>query len=338
MNSMQVEDEKNLDDKPVFDVLAGLFKYQTLMLANELNLFSSLNDGPKSLEEISKKLNIASRSTEALLLMLVNMNFISLSDQKYSLTDHAKKYLLKDSPTYFGGLLDIFALNTLESLRQSVLSNEPKVYGDEAIFDSHEKQFDIARNFTQAMHSSSIAPASAWPEFFDFSNHKVFLDIGGGSGAHIIGVLNRWTHLKGINFDIPPVCEVSQEYFNQYDLSDRAKVVQGDFWNDDFPKADVHFYSQIFHDWPKDKCQFFSEKSFKSLPVKGKVLIHEMLFDDDKSGPAIAAAANVAMLNWTEGKQYSGKELSKFLKDAGFVNVKSTKTFGYWGVVSGEKP
>ena len=326
-----------IDDKPLWDVIAGMFGYQVLMIANELDLFSVLVDKPKSLLEISNELNISERPAEALLLMLVNLRFVSISDQNYKLTKYAEKYLLTDSPTYFGGLLDLTNINTLESLKQAVLSNESRVYGEEAIFDRHEVEIEQAKAFTEAMHSSSMAPALEWPKYIDLSNNNVLLDIGGGSGAHTIGALKVWENLQGINFDIAPVCEVSQKYFDQYVLNSRVKAIPGDFWKDDMPSADVHFYSQIFHDWPEDKCRYLSEKSFASLPNKGKIILHEILFDDDKCGPKIAAAASVAMLNWTEGKQYSGKELCGFLQDVGFVNIQTVKTFGYWGIVIGEK-
>ncbi len=112
----------------------------------------------------------------------------------------------------------------------------------------------------------------------------------------------------------------------------------GDLWKSPFPAADIHFYSQIFHDWPLEKCQFLAKKSFDSLPSKGKIIIHEMLYNNDKSGPFIAAAASVAMLAWSEGQQFSGPELTELLSEAGFINIEVIPSIGYWSLVSGEKP
>ena len=46
-----------------------------------------------------------------------------------------------------------------------------------------------------------------------------------------------------------------------------------------------HFYSNIFHDWPPEKCSFLTRKSFDALPPGGRLVVHEMLYDDDKKGP-----------------------------------------------------
>ena len=173
-----------------------------------------------------------------------------------------------------------------------------------------EKQAEMARSFTRAMHGYSMAPALAWPETLDLSQHKRMLDIGGGSGAHSIGAVLKWPDLQAINFDIAPVCEVAQKFVSLYGLQSRIQMHVGDMWYDAFPPADLHVYGNIFHDWPPDKGYFLSQKSFESLPPGGRIIIHEMLYDDDKRGPFTVAAFSVLMLFATEGQQYSGSELS----------------------------
>src|SRR6185295_9059051 len=120
-------------------------------------------------------------------------------------------------------------------------------------------------------------------------------------------------------FDLPPVCEVAQEFIARAGLQGRVTTHAGDLWSDPFPDADAHFYADIFHDWPADKCSFLGKKSFNSLPVGGRILLHEMLYDEDKAGPLMTAAYSVAMMLWTEGQQYTGSELAAMLSEAGFV-------------------
>jgi len=50
------------------------------------------------------------------------------------------------------------------------------------------------------------------------------------------------------------------------------------------------------------------------------------------------AAFSMIMLGWTEGEQYSGKELSEMLREAGFGNIQVNPTFGYWSIVTAQKP
>ena len=164
------------------------------------------------------------------------------------------------------------------------------------------------------------------------------LDVGGGSGAHSIGAALKWPDLHAIVFDAAPVCEVAAEFIARYDLQGRIRTHAGDMWNDAFPQADLHFYSFIYHDWTPEKCRFLTRKSFESLPPGGRIFIHEMLYDDAKTGPFPIAAFSMIMLGWTEGEQYSGRDLSTMLEEAGFTNIDVKPTFGYWSIITAGKP
>ena len=69
----------------------------------------------------------------------------------------------------------------------------------------------------------------------------------------------------------------------------------------------------------------------------GRIVVHEMLFNDERTGPFSVAAFNVDMLVAMPGQQYSGKEISTMLGDAGFCDVEIKPTFGYWSIVVGRK-
>lgn len=94
----------------------------------------------------------------------------------------------------------------------------------------------------------------------------------------------------------------------------------------------------VFHDWPPERCHFFARKSFESLPPGGRIVIHEMLFNDDRTGPFPVAAFNVDMLIAMPGQQYAKREVSAMLKEAGFRRIETKPTIGYWSIVTGVKP
>ena len=102
---------------------------------------------------------------------------------------------------------------------------------------------------------------------------------------------------------------------------------------------DAHFFSNIFHDWSDDTCRLLARKSFESLPAAGRILLHEILTDDDGCGPVPAAAFSLLMLLGTRGRQYSLPELRTFLEASGFVDIEAARTGGsYYSLVSARKP
>lgn len=331
-----------VDDRPVWDVVFAVYGYPALLLAHRLKVFPFLADGPRTLIEICNSLNIKQRPTEAILTAATSLGFLSLQEKRYSLTAISEEYLLEKSPSYFGFFWDLMIDNyqvcSFTSLEKAILTDSPQAYGGGDIFKTHEEQLELLRRFTRGMHSISITSAFVWPEVLDFSQHRLMLDIAGGSAAHSIGAATKLPNLKVIFLDFLPVCQVAQEYINQHGLQERIKTQEINIWSDHWPSADLHFFSNIYHDWPPEKCHFLTAKSFNSLESGGRIVIHEMLYDDQKTGPFAPAAFSMMMMGWTEGKQYSGLELSVMLQEIGFEEVQVHPAFGYYSIVTGRKP
>ncbi|HYL59999.1 MAG TPA: methyltransferase [Candidatus Acidoferrales bacterium] len=330
------------DDRPLWDVFFALNGSIAVYAAHKLKIFSLLAERAHTLPELCEALKLAPRPAEALLSISAAAGFVELREGRYGLTPLAEDYLVESSTTYFGAHFELpignDSLFTIGSVEKAARTDSPQVYGGNDWMKSHEERAELARGFTRSMHSASMAPAFAWPEMVDLSSNRAMLDIGGGSGAHCIGAVTRWPRLKATVFDIAPVCEVASEIAAKNGVENKVGTHVGDIWSDPFPAADLHFYSMIYHDWPPDKCRFLTAKSFASLPSGGRIVIHEMLFNDDRTGPYAVAAFNIAMLLWVTGQQYSGRELTNMLVEAGFKNIEAKPTFGYWSVVTGVKP
>lgn len=344
INQKQLVQQSQTDERRLWDIInVGCVGYGTFLVAHDLRLFSLLADKPQTLVEIYEVLQIKRRAAEALLSMTVSLGLLHLNDGAYTLTQLAKDYLLESSPTYIGGFLDIAIDNnqtfSFNSIKQALLTNASQLYSGEKIFQVHEEQVNLTRSFTKGMHSHSMAAALAWPQVIDLSKYKSLLDIGGGSGAHSIGAALKWTNLQAVILDMALVCDVAQELVAQYGLQNRITTQSSDMWNQPFPPADLHFYADIYHDWLPEKGRFLTHKSFESLEPGGRIIIHEMLYDNEqKLGAPAVAAYNMIMLLCTEGQQYSGAELSRMLSEAGFVDIEVLPTFGYWSIVTGCKP
>jgi len=331
------------DDRLPWNIVSAIQGTPAIFVAYQLKLYSLLADKPASLDEICKAKDLKRRPAEAILAVTTSLGITRLREGRYSLTPAGEDYFIETSPTYCGALLDLtmdnYSVYSIESLKRAVMTDAPQVYGGGAeMFKSHEEQHELARKFTRTMHSASMAPATVWPGKVGLSKHRIMLDVAGGSGAHSIGAVHRWPKLNAIVFDTAPVCEVASEIVANYKLQARVATQVGDMWTDPFPSADLHFYSMIFHDWPAEKCRLLARKSFDALDPGGRIIVHEMLFNRDRSGPFPVAATNIVMLLWTEGEQYSGGEISSMLREAGFAKIEVKPTFGYWSIVTGVKP
>lgn len=340
--SEEMQQSQAPDDRKLWDVILGLYGYPAVLLAHKLGVFPLLEHGALSLPAICERLNVKPRPVEAMLTAAAALGFLSVKEGNYSLTPVAEHYLLKKNPSYFGYMWDLMIENdqvhSFRSLEKAVRTDTPQVYGGTEIYHPEEVQAELIRRFTRSMYSMSITSAFYWPEVLDLSAHRVMLDIGGSSGAHSIGAVSKWLDLRAIVFDFPMVCQIAQDFIVQHGMQDRITTQAGDMWSDPLPAADLHFYSTVYNDWASDKCSFLTAKSFNSLPSGGRIIIHGMLYNEDKTGPFAAAAFSMLMMGWTEGRSYSSPELSAMLADAGFYDIQVKPAFGYYSIVTGLKP
>jgi hypothetical protein len=334
--------KKPLDDRRLSDAITGVYAFPAVLVAHKLGLFEALGNNALTADEVGRRLNLKARPTAALLACTSSLGLTRTLRKNFRLSPLGAEYLLKESPTYWGHFLDYFIETrsawSVDGIEKSVIANAAQGGSAPDWVTEQTQRDDYARRFTRTMHSFSMAPALAWPAKVNLSGHSVMLDIAGGSGAHSIGATLKWKKLKAIVLEIPAVCEVAAEYANEHGLRERITTHEGDMWADSFPAADVHFYSQIYHDWPPEKCRELTAKSFGYLPSGGRIVVHEMLLNSAKTGPLGPAAVNMVMMAMTQGQQFTGGELRAMLREAGFRNIHVRPTFGYWSVVTGVKP
>lgn len=328
------------DDRPLWDIALGVLVSKALLLAHSLKLFSLLSEGRRTAAEIGEQRQLAARPVAALMSILSANGLVDCQDGRYGLTQLSEDYLLESSPGYLGSYLDAFAsdesITSLAVMREAVLTDGASHAGGQ-VYTLFQQDHGLARQFTRAMHGYSVVAALGWPKCIDLSAHEIMLDIAGGSGAHAVSATRRWPKLKAVVLDLAPVCAVADELIAEAQMHERITTRASDMWTDPFPSGDVHFYAEVFHNWPPEKGRFLAQKSFDSLPAGGRIILHEMLFNEDKTGPGTVAAFNLGMLMWQDGQQYSGRELTELLAGVGFVDTEVKLSLGYWAVVTGRK-
>src|SRR5680860_535933 len=209
--------------------------------------------------------------------------------------------------------------NDLETgLKTGLPQNETKNNG-ESPFDAIYADPDRLREFIRAMTGVQMGNFIAFAKGFDFSNYKTLCDIGGSGGtlsAHV--VLNN-AHMECTTFDLPPVSPIAQENLQTMGLGDKVKVVSGDFFTDNFPKADVITMGQILHDWGTKDKKMLIAKAYEALPQGGAFVVIENVIDADRRKNAFGLLMSLNMLIETpEGYDFSVEDFNKLTLEAGF--------------------
>ncbi|AKP33889.1 methyltransferase [Yersinia aleksiciae] len=330
------------DDKTLFNIATSLYLYPTAILAHHFGIFEFIAKDNKNASEICAFIGIELRSVEVVMAVVVALELVELEDGRYKLTKVTEEFLLKKSPNYCGHYWDLIYSTgdnfSLANLEQVVRTRETQDEEQVTLFEESIYNTEKAEAFTKAMHGISVGAASVWPDKLNLADYHCMLDIGGGSGVHSVGAVTRWPHLRAIIYDLAPVGRITSGFIKSYGLEENISIHIGDMWSEPYPDADLHFYSNVLHDWPAQKNLFLTKKSYDALPHGGRIIIHEMLFDDDVAGPLAVAALNVTMLIWSQGKQYSRSEMKQILYSAGFRDIEILPAAGYFSIITGVKP
>ena len=102
-------------------------------------------------------------------------------------------------------------------------------------------------------------------------------------------------------------------------MTDRIKVVAGDFFADDLPKADVVTMGNILHDWNLEQKKVLIKKAYDALPEGGAFIAIENLIDDARRENLFGMLMSLNMLIETgDGFDYTGADFRNWCSEVGF--------------------
>jgi hypothetical protein len=129
---------------------------------------------------------------------------------------------------------------------------------------------------------------------YDFSRFRTIVDVGGGNGTLLAGILAATPGPRGIVFDVPHVATRAQAQLAERGVADRCTAVGGDFFQEVPRGGDAYVLKHVIHDWNDER--------------------------------AVTAANDVNMLVSTGGRQRSDPELRALYEAAGFTLTRLVPT------------
>jgi acetylserotonin N-methyltransferase len=341
------------DDRRMWDLwLSGLYQ-PAIVAAEEAGIFAALDAAPGTDVELAARLGFDERATRILVRLLAALRLLLPRDGRYHLSDEARTYLVKGSPWYWAPMASVAVSEwhrdrLLEKLRQRGSDQvggpegTPLVSGDGRSADDWAAgniSLQRAREVAARMHAHSLPAAVGFARHYDFHGVTRVLDVGGGSGCFMVAAAQAHPHLRCTVMELPAMCEVASGYIQAGGAADRVDTRAVDMFRQPWPRGyDALLFSNVWHDWNVRTCQWLAARAFDVLPSGGRILLHEMLLDDDGAGPVTAAAFSLLMLLATQGQQFTPGELAEILTGAGFARIDITVTHPYYAVVTGHKP
>ena len=320
------------DPTAIYRYRDGLYAADLLTAAlSHLDFFTWLNEQPSNLQSICRLLNIQERPTDVMLTLFTAMGLLEAKGGVFHITALAREHLVKSSvwniEPYFASLKErpvcrdmVTVLRTGKPANWGSLQNEQE-------WAKAMEQESFARRFTAAMDCRGVYLAPALAERLDLSRQQHLLDVAGGSGVYACALVARHSHLKATILERPPVDRIAAKSVVARGFQDRVSIFSGNMFTDPFPSdCDVHLFSNVLHDWDFPLVRQLLAKSFSALSAGGLIVIHDAHINAEKTGPLPVAAYSALLMNITEGKCYSVREMEDLLTETGFRKVKYQAT------------
>jgi len=325
----EVAEATHINPSKIMEVGMAFMASKTLLTAVNLGVFTHLAARQLSAQEIMIEFGLNKRGIYDFLDTLVSLGFLKRSGLKetslYSNAEETDLFLDKNKPSYIGGILQM-ANNRLygfwndleEGLKTGLPQNEVKTAG-KPLFEELYANKERLIEFVNAMSGVQMGNFMAFANKFDFTGYGTLCDIGGAGALLSAQVAMNNKHMICVSYDLPPVSELASANIKNMGLDKKVIIQSGDFFEEDFPKADIITMGNILHDWGIEDKKMLISKAYKALPKGGSLVIIENIIDDNRSKNAFGLLMSLNMLiETTGGFDYTGADIDGWAREAGF--------------------
>jgi hypothetical protein len=309
----------------VYQLATAHYGSQALYVAAKLGIADLLADGPQPAAALAASTATHAPSLRRVLRLLASLGvFAEDDDGRFALTPVGAA--LRTGPGSFRAAAQLFAGPMVWSawgdLLNSVRTGEPafrRVFQTDSFgyFETHPDEaavFDEAMGAFTAMISTAVAGA------YDFSAMRSVVDVGGGEGALLVGILRAHAGLRGTVFDLPRLADRARRSISRAGLDGRYDFAAGDFFEALPAGYDAYLFKHVVHDWDDAHAVRILRTCRRAMGTGAKLLIVEGVYPPRVTGlEARGPAANdVNMLVATGGRQRSEAEFRALYDAAGF--------------------
>jgi hypothetical protein len=313
-------------------VTSGETVAQYLAWSDQVGLFAILSQpGTHTLADIVAHSVLNPRGADALLCILLSLGLADgTASAAYSLSLVGRDYFLKDGQYYVGEGMFAGCDKPLPAAFARVASTEQA--------EAPNRWPDAKR--LRIQHSRNFAPSVTAARSGEFDGVRHLVDVAGGSGVFAIPLALDHPQMRVTLIEVQRALDGTRQMLCEYGLEQRVDTLAMDIFEESsaFPRADGMLFGNIFHSYNDERCRFLATRAFRSLEPGGRIWLHEVVFNEGRNGPLLAALWNANMVIRSDGRQRQASELMALLETVGYEGCRAIPTAGRFCLVVGRKP
>ena len=298
----------------------GPLAAQAIYAAARLGLADILADGPHSAEDIASTAKADAPSVRRLLRALATLEiFHQEDDGRFSQTPRSET--LRSGTQVFTWAIMLgspFVWRPWGQLYDGVVTG--RCAFDEVFampFDEYMAVHpDEAEAYNAAMNTNASMALSPVVAAYDFSKFETIVDVGGGRGALLAGILEVNPGARGVLFDLPGVV-ADPEKLQVTRLGARCAVEGGNFF-EYVPAGDALVLKSIIHGLSDEQAVRILYNCHEALNPGGRLILVETVLQPIQEPNPQKALMDLMMFTLTTGHERTAEQFEVLLREARF--------------------
>lgn len=308
------------------ELVFGHMAAQTVSAAVRIGVFDRLGDGERTAAELAPRCGIQPQPMHRLLRCLAALGLLTEGPGGGFRTTEAGTLLREDVPGSVTSFVRMFTdpamVSSWARLDDSLRTGETSfdaVFGTD-FFGYLKERPELSADFNAAMSEGTQLTADDLPQHYDFGRFSEVVDVGGGDGTLLAGILKAYPELRGVVYDSAEGLGQAPETLEREGVADRATTIAGDFFESVPADGDVYLLKSVIHDWDDETCTGILRRCREALPEHGRVLLVEPVLPERVGEEAhpVTYLSDLNMLVNVGGRERTRDDFTQLCLAAGF--------------------
>ncbi|HJN07718.1 MAG TPA: methyltransferase [Pirellulaceae bacterium] len=185
---------------------------------------------------------------------------------------------------------------------------------------------EFSETFIRAQSNWTDWQRDAILEAYDFSKFPTIVDVGGGRGSMISGILRRCPETKGVLCDQPQTIELAKTVIANAGVADRCQLAPGNFLENVPEGGDAYVIKHVLRDWDDANAGTILRNCHQAMGPNGTLLLIDAVLDPRNSRDRIVKLLDLEQMFWLSGSLRTMDAWKRLLGASGFRIQQCHKT------------
>lgn len=319
----------------VRNLIHGRWKSQCLDTTLRLGVAEVLDGEARSVKDLAATLEVSEDGLGRLMRLMVALGVFSQDDDGRFRNNDASSLLRADNPASMmpeaAQTLSPAVNISWDNLEHSVRTGQSgfeHAMGKTVFeyFGDHPEEAEINHRYYIELSRYNVPVLMS---AYKFPETGTLVDVAGGTGQTLIGLLQQNPGLKGVLYDIGVTVDTASDTLANAGVGDRLTAIVGDMFQSVPDVGDVYTLCNIPHDWSDERTSVIFTSIATAMSPTAELVVMDILRPERID--YVSSYLDVLFLTGLNGKMRTAAELTSLLEGAG-LKVTDTKISSFNGM------